>query len=150
MDRTAMKASWPSRNDPRKEDRTAGDMAQEQVGCGPPAPHRPGTIPWRSVQCLLFSTSYVSSETRTDICRDHAGERQGAASALALTRPGTAKAQIRPSARCAPDDTEARTGNVCVTLTSEGIGQTQKKTAAIALQVPQSRDVEMENQPADQ
>ena len=72
-------------------------------------------------------TSYVSIATRTDTCRAHVEELQDAASAQAHTRPGIATARSRLNVQSALDNTAARTGNVCATLTTEGIWRRRRR-----------------------
>ncbi|KAK5688023.1 hypothetical protein LTS10_000001 [Elasticomyces elasticus] len=121
VDFTATKASWLSKIDPRKKTESLviwlkSKLAANHLLCTGQALFGGGAYG-------AFCSRYEPS-TADKLCfncnADRAGERRGAASARAITRPGTAKVRIRPSARYALDDTKAPTGSVCVTLTTEG------------------------------
>ena len=67
-------------------------------------------------------TNYVSTVTRTNICKLSCRSTtvRGAANAPEVTRPGTAKVKILPSVQFALGDAEAQTGSAYATLNIKG------------------------------
>ncbi|KAK3618894.1 hypothetical protein LTR56_024365 [Elasticomyces elasticus] len=145
-----MEASWLSKINPRKKTGSLviwlkSKLAANHLLCAGQALFGGGAYG-------AFCSRYEPS-TADKLCFNcnahHAEEPQGVASALALIRPATAKARIRQSVRCVPDNTAAQTGSVRHSHHRRYLAM-QKKTAAATQQVPQSQDVDMENRPACQ